>query len=333
MIKVALIGAGFIAGNHAAAWAKLPGTRLVAVCDSSSERAGKLAAEQGAEAYTDIDELFAKADFDLVDICAPTSVHARYAVMAAGRGKHVLCEKPMTLTAEDAEAMVAAARAGGVKLMIAQVLRFWPEYVEIKKRLDRGDLGEIQMVYANRLAQHPNWGEWFKDPAKSGGGLFDLHLHDLDILRHYFGPVDTASAVGWKNSAGCWNHVVSSLSFRNGVKAVAEGAFEMPEGYPFTMTMRIVGTKGALEFALSAGFNLEDLGGASSRLIHFSPGKAPELVEVAPGDGYFNEIEYFAGCVAGGREPSLMPAAESREVIGLVIALRKSMETGEIQRL
>jgi UDP-N-acetylglucosamine 3-dehydrogenase len=288
MTNVALFGAGFIAGNHAAAYARLNGTKLVAVLDSALDRAEKLASPHGAAAYTDAEALFAREKVDVVDICLPTFLHERYAVMAASKGKHVLCEKPFALTAQAADNMIGAAEKAGVRLMIAQVLRFWPEYVEIKKRLDRGDVGEIQMAYASRLAQHPTWSDWFKDPAKSGGGLFDLHLHDIDILRHYFGPVKSAYAVGYKSPTGCYNHVSSSLVFKNGARAVAEGAFQMSEGYPFTMTMRIVGTKGTLEFVLSAGFNLENVGGATTRLMYFTEGRQPELVQVEPGDGYFN---------------------------------------------
>jgi predicted dehydrogenase len=333
MIKVALFGAGFVAANHVAAYDKLPNAKLVAVVDAAPDRAEKLASAHGARSYTSAAELFAKEEFDLVDICLPTFLHEEHAVMAAKRGKHVLCEKPFALTAEAADNMIGVAKAAGVQIMIAQVLRFWPEYVEIKRRLDRGELGEIQMVYANRLAQHPNWSEWFKDPAKSGGGLFDLHLHDIDVLRWFFGPVKRAYAIGYKSPSGCYNHVTSSLSFKNGARAVAEGAFQMSEGYPFTMTMRVVGTKGSLEFAFSAGFNLEDIGGASSRLACFANGREPELVKVEPGDGYFNEIKYFVDCLDSGKEHQVIPVKESREVLDIAFALRRSMETGESQTL
>lgn len=333
MIKVALFGAGYVANNHAAAYDTLKNAKLVAVFDTAADRTEKMAAVHGARGYTSAETLFANEDVDMVDICLPTFLHEEYVVMAAKKGKHVLCEKPLALTAEAADNMIGAAKAAGVKLMVAQVVRFWPEYVEIKKRLDRGDLGEIQMVYANRLAQHPNWSEWFKDPAKSGGGLFDLHLHDIDVLRYYFGPVKTAYAVGYRTPAGCYNHVASSLVFRNGVKAVAEGAYQMSEGYPFTMTMRVVGTKGSLEFVLSAGFNLENLEAASARLIYFADGKKPELVKVEPGDGYCEEIKYFVGCIAAGKEPQVVTARESREVLDIIFALRRSMETGEVQHL
>jgi predicted dehydrogenase len=333
MINVALFGAGFVSGNHAAAYDKLPGTKLVAVLDADGERAEKLAGPRGARAYTEAETLFAKENVDLVDVCLPTFLHEKYVVMAAEKGKQVLCEKPFALTGEAADRMIAAAEKSKVRLMVAQVLRFWPEYVEIKRRLDRGDLGELQMVYANRLAQHPNWSEWFKDPEKSGGGLFDLHLHDIDVLRYFFGPVETVYALGYKTPGGCYNHVMSSLKFRNGARAVAEGAFQMSEGYPFTMTFRAVGTKGTLEFVLSAGFNLENLGGASSRLVLFENGRKPEIVEVDGTDAYFREIEYFTDCIARGLEHTVVPARESREVLDIAFALRESMETGEVRRL
>lgn len=333
MIKVALFGAGFVAKSHAAAYDSLPNAVLVAVFDADAGRAKLMAAEHGAREYVDAETLLAKEEVDMVDICLPTFLHEKFALLAILKGKHVLCEKPFALTMEAADTMIRKAKEAGVKLMVAQVIRFWPEYLEIGKRIACGNLGNIRMVYANRLAQHPNWGTWFDDPEKSGGGLFDLHLHDIDILRHWFGPVKTAYAVGDRTDAGCWDHVVSSLVFESGVKAVAEGAFRMSDGYPFTMTMRIVGTGGSIEFTYSAGFNLEKEGKASAKLVLYENGKPAEIVGVEAGDGYLNEIKYFIGCIEKGEEPLTVTAKESREVLGIILALRKSMETGEVQRL
>jgi len=295
--------------------------------------AEELALKYGARAYTDANAMFNNERIDMVDVCVPTYLHEQYVVMAAEYGADILCEKPFALTREAADHMIQAAKEAKKKLMVAQVLRFWPEYVEIKKHIDNDDLGDIQMVYANRLAQHPDWSDWFKDPNKSGGGLFDLHSHDIDILHYYFGPEKTVYSLAYRNNAGCFNHVSSSLVFQNGVKALAEGGFQMTEGYPFTMTMRVVGTKGTLEFLLSAGFNLENLGAASSRLVYFRNGHSPELLKVEQSDPYLNEIRYFTECVNERRDPDVVPPADSRKVLDVMLSIRDSIETGEVQHL
>ena len=122
-------------------------------------------------------------------------------------------------------------------------------------------------------------------PKNSGGGLFDLHLHDIDYLCYLFGKVKQVYAVGRKNSVGCWNHVATSLTFENGMEATAEGILEMPSGFPFTTELNVVGDKKAYCYHMGAGANLENIAAASRSTTVYGDGKA-ETLAIDPYDAY-----------------------------------------------
>jgi predicted dehydrogenase len=334
MVNVAIIGTGFIGNAHAAACRNSKTLNLTAICDVN-ETAGKKAAEEYSCAYyKDAEEMLKEEEIGIVDICLPTFLHEKFVLLAAKYKKNVICEKPITLSTESMDKMISATSEAGVLFMVAQVIRFWPEYVKIKKLYDQGKFGDIKMVYASRLAQHPNWTEWHKDPKNSGGGLFDLHLHDIDFLRYIFGEVENVYAVGWQSDTGCWNHVTTSLKFKNGVRAVAEGAFDMTENYPFTMSFRIVGESRTADYKLIAGLNLEDVGSSIREAMLFETGKEPKKIPVDTSvDAYQAELEYFAGCVENGNPAAEVPVSESRDVVRIILAIQKSLETGEVVSL
>ena len=334
MVKVGIIGTGFIGNAHAAACRNAKTMILGAICDVNEASGKKAAEENGCKYYRDAEEMLQKEDIDMVDICLPTFLHEQYVLLAAKYKKNVICEKPITLTLESMDRMISATREAGVLFMVAQVVRFWPEYVEIKKLYDEGKFGEIKMVYASRMAQHPNWTEWHKNPKNSGGGLFDLHLHDIDYLRYIFGEVKSVYAVGWQSETGCWNHVTTSLIFKNGVRAVAEGAFEMTEKHPFTMTFRLVGETRTADYKLIAGFNLEDVGNSKREAILYENGSDPMVIPAdATVDAYQAELEYFADCIEKEKPAEMVSIESSRDVVRIMLAIQKSLETGEVVKI
>lgn len=329
MQKIALIGAGFIGAAHATACANSKLLELAAICDVNEKIGKELADKHGCAFFSDAEKMLQEIDVDIVDICVPTSFHKQNILLAAKYKKHIVCEKPVTLTMEDMDEILDAVKAAGVKFMVAQVLRFWPEYVEIKEMYDNGDFGEVKMVYANRLAQHPNWTEWHKDPNISGGGLFDLHLHDIDVVIHFFGPVERVYAVGWKSPTGCFNHVVTTITFKNGVLAMIEGAADMTENYPFTMSFRIVGEAKTADYSMVAGFNLEDVASSTRNLFVFKKGNNPVKAKVDESvDAYQAELDYFADCVENNKPVKIITPEDSREVLRVMLAIKESIETG-----
>lgn len=327
MLKTALIGTGFIGTTHAAAYKNIEDAELVAIADVN-ETAGKEAAEKfGAKYYHDAEEILKNEEIDVVDICLPTFLHEQYVLMAAQYKKQILCEKPFALSLESARRMIDAVSRAGVKFMIAQVIRFWPEYVLIKEYFDQGKIGDLKMVYASRLAQHPNWTTWHRDPLKSGGALYDMHLHDIDYLCYLFGEVDTVFATGAQSETGCWNHVMSTLRFRNGNFATVEGAMDMTDNFPFTMTFRAVGSQGTLDYRFIAGFNLENVGGAIRNTVYYQNNEQPREIKLDLYDAYQKEIEYFLGCVRENRPVGVVSPEDSWYVLKVIEAIRISLET------
>ena len=139
MIGVAIFGGGFMGASHAANYAELGDrVRVRWVCSHPSERAAKVAESIGAELSSELDDALRDPQVDVVDICLPTSLHREVAERAFSAGKHVFLEKPIALTREDADAIVAAAERSGQIFMVGLVLRFWPEYVELARRIGVG---------------------------------------------------------------------------------------------------------------------------------------------------------------------------------------------------
>ena len=160
MIRVGLIGAGFMGTMHSSVYSFLPNVKVAAVCDLDREKAEKIAQQQGAKVYTDPDALLADSSLklDLVDICLPTFLHAEYACKAAASGLNVLCEKPFALDLQSVDKIISAVDEAKVKLMVGQCVRFWPEYQVLKQVATEGRFGEIQGAWFSRLSPLPTWG-------------------------------------------------------------------------------------------------------------------------------------------------------------------------------
>ena len=130
MLKVGLVGVGGISGAHIPAWDEMADAELVALCDIRPERMEKF---EDKHCYTDFDEMLANEEFDVIDICLPTYLHADFAVKAMEKGINVITEKPISLKEEDIDRVYKTAEKNNVKFMVAQVLRFWPEYELLKE--------------------------------------------------------------------------------------------------------------------------------------------------------------------------------------------------------
>ena len=312
--------------THVTAYKAMPNAKVTAVCDLSEKQGKYLDEFAGCDWYNDGESMLNTVDIDIVDICLPTFLHEQYVLLAAGHKKHVICEKPVTLSLESLDRMIAATKAAGVQFAVGQVVRFWPEYGRAKDMVEAGELGTIKYARASRLSEHPAWSEWYRRAENSGGGLFDLHLHDIDYLCYLFGKVKQVYAVGRKNSVGCWNHVATSLTFENGMEATAEGILEMPSGFPFTTELNVVGDKKAYCYHMGAGANLENIAAASRSTTVYGDGKA-ETLAIDPYDAYQKELEDFIGHIEAGTPITVITPADVRHVLSVIVAIRESLET------
>ena len=330
MLKVAVLGAGFMGGTHARAFAKLPDVQVVGVSSRSAAKAEALAAEVGAQPYTDWIALATSPPVDAVSVTLPTNLHKEAVIAALQAGKHVFVEKPMGLSVAECDAMIAASQASGRLLMVAHVLRFWPEYVALADFVQSGALGKPLSAVASRLAEPPGWAEWFKDPTASGGEVLDLHIHDLDTLNWLFGEPKSLMSIGQQSVHGGWDQALTLVDYGD-VKGFAEGNALMPRGYPFTMTLAVRCEQGTVEYTLRAGGEQVDSAAAGiNSLMVYKAGEAPRRLDFTAGDGYANEVAYFIQCITTGQTPAHGTAEQGRLAVKTALAARHSIETGQV---
>lgn len=327
MIRVGIIGAGFMGNTHAKAYTNINSSKLVAICDKKEATVRKLADEYKCEYYTDVDLMLKEKEIDVIDICLPTFLHEEYVYRSAQASKNIICEKPITLDLEKLDGMIKEVEKNKVQLFVGQVLRFWPEYVKAKEMYDNGELGQLKYVFAARLSEHPKWSEWYKRPENSGGGLLDLHLHDIDFMCWLLGDVQSVYATGQKNQSGSWNYVSSILHFKSGVSATIQGVMEMENGYPFTMDLKLVGSKKTYEYIMRAGQNLEDIN-SSSRNIYIYDNGVVENYKFSEVDAYQVELGHFIECLENEKASDIIDIYQARKVLATIEALKESLETG-----
>jgi predicted dehydrogenase len=326
MPTVAIVGAGFMGAAHAANYAALgERVRVKTVCGRSPERAAKVAETVGAMSDT-VEAVLADPEVDAVDICLPTPLHREIAEQAFAAGKHVFLEKPIALTAEDADAILAAAERSEKMLMVGLVLRFWPEYVELRRLVERGELGKPRAVFAQRLSPPADWADWLGDREQSGGTAVDLMIHDFDQMNDLLGEPRSVHA-----SEPEPGHVHAIVEY-DGASGIAEGSMAMPRSYPFSSVIRVLGERGAAEYAFSAA-PVEGEGniGASSstRGLRVYPLEGDMRVEnVESADPWGPEIEYFVSCLEAGRNPEQGTGEQARLALLVSLAANRSLESG-----
>lgn len=290
MLKVGLVGVGGISGAHIPAWEEMENAELVALCDIRPERMEKY---EEKRCYLDFDEMLEKEELDILDICLPTYLHADFAVKAMEKGINVITEKPISLKKEDVERVYSTAEKNNVKFMVAQVLRFWPEYELLKEIYDTNKYGKLLSGTMIRLGSYPKWSwdGWMMDEKRSGLVPFDLHIHDLDFMVYAFGM----PKVKYQYRSKLPDQDFISLSYDFGEFSINSEASWYSTCYPFTAEFRF-----QFEDALVSNEN-------GKMVIYLRDDEKIDLSQQAEGDtgdinlpksdAYANEIRYFADCV------------------------------------
>jgi predicted dehydrogenase len=335
MTRVALIGAGFIGRNHFNQYEKMTGrAKVVAICDTEENRrtgdwsnvGGNIADAKGTKRdlgdvrpVADWHEVIEAADVDMVDICVPTYLHAEMAIAGLQAGKHVLCEKPMALTVEDCDRMLAAAKNAPGKFMIAQCIRFWPECVCVKELVQTKPFGLLKALHLRRQAATPDYtlNNWALDPALAGGAILDLHVHDIDYAIHMLGKPKAVHAQAYRKPNGAVDRVHALWDYGPDLVVQLEGTWDLPPAFGFNMGITAVFETAAVVFDLNTG----------KPLTIMKPDGSTETPKLLPNDGYFREIEYFLQCIDRNETPTVSTPRESRDAVAIAMAEKKSAET------
>ncbi len=331
-LTVGIIGAGYIGTRHAACWSRLPGARIAAVADIDRAKAEALAAPAAAAVYESAEALLADASVQAVSICTPTDLHRPIAEAAARAGKHILCEKPMALTPDDCAAMTAAAEAAGVVFTVGHVVRFFPEFADAKRQVERGAVGNPAAVRTRRGGSFPRpESDWYADPKRSGGVILDLLVHDIDWLQWCFGPIKRVYARGLTDRGlERLDYALLTMRHENGVISHVEGTWADPAG--FATTFEIAGDGGLLTFdsrkarALSFAARAPQPEGAAPGVV------VPASPLAAEDEPFYRQIAAFADSVVNGAPLAVDPADACRAV-AVAAAARESLRTGEAVEL
>jgi len=179
-LNVAVIGAGAMGKNHARVYSSIEDVNLAAVCDSNEEIGKSIADNYKARYYSDYKDMLKKEKLDAASICVPTKFHNEVAVNVIRNGVNILVEKPIATTAGEAREIIGEAEEKNVKLMVGHIERFNPVVVELKKRIEKNELGKIYKVHCARLSQFPQ-------RIIDVGVIVDLAIHEIDILKYIIG--------------------------------------------------------------------------------------------------------------------------------------------------
>ncbi|HYK74304.1 MAG TPA: Gfo/Idh/MocA family oxidoreductase [Pseudoneobacillus sp.] len=324
MIKVAVLGAGTMGSVHADAYSKMKSVQLVGIVDVRRNVVEPLAERNETIAFSSFDEMLEKAKPDVIDICLPTYLHRDFVEKAAKAKKHIICEKPIARTLEQAREMIEITNREGVKLFIAQVLRFFPEFSKAKELVVNGAIGEVAMVRSMRGGIFPEaWEDWYANYEKCGTLIVDMIIHDFDFMRWCFGEVERVYAKSqWGRDLNRMDHALVSLRFKNGIIAHTEGTWAYPEG--FMVELEIAGKDGIIHF------NSDDIAPIKSSLRSSKAGIGGVAVPESPleKNPYQIELEHFIDCIINDKQP-IVTAEDAYKALEISLAALESVKTGQ----
>jgi myo-inositol 2-dehydrogenase/D-chiro-inositol 1-dehydrogenase len=245
-MRIGIAGTGTMGEVHAAAWRSV-GAELIGCTSAHLDQAEALASRYQIRVFADYTELL--NEVELVDICTPTPLHKPMVLQAAKAGKHVICEKPVALTPEDARTMIQACKEAGVRFFVGMVVRFFPQYRLAKEFVTSGQIGDLGVLRLKRVTYVPQKSpdNWYFDPTLSGGMVVDLMIHDFDYSRWLAGEVERVYARRNRSAAGRAQYVQAILRFRSGAIALVEGGWAYPPGI-FRTGLDLSGTGGLIEW-------------------------------------------------------------------------------------
>ncbi len=336
-VRVGIVGVG-IGSVHAHGYSKLPNVEIAALCDIDTGRAEALAGRYGVKSiYSDYEAMIAEAKLDAVSVCTPNALHAPVAIAALNAGCHVLCEKPLSVNAEEGGKIVEAARKSSAKFMIGMNNRFRGDTQVLRKYIDDGALGSIYYARCGWIRRNgiPGFGSWFTRKQMSGGGpLIDIGVHALDVTLYLMGNPKPVSVFGatyakfgpFGKGQGQWGAPVkggaydvedlacAQVRFENGASLVLEASWAQHCAGE-RLYSEVYGDKG--------GATLEPL-----RIYSEAHGSPVDISPSAPNiSGHEAEIAHFIECIVEDKKP-LATAEQALDVMKILDGIYRSAETG-----
>lgn len=321
MTTIAIIGAGGIARDHLAAYARMPDVRVSHVADLDAGRARGLAAQAGADWATDPAGIFACEEVDAVDICTSTESHAALTIAAAEHGKQVHVEKPAALSLAEFDAMAAAAARHGVGLMVGQTARFQPVHREVAAGIAEGLIGRPRLVHVLWYVGHAwpdGWRSWQLDVARSGGHPVHNGIHAIDLATWLLDarPV-RVFARGFRSFApamGTPDSFHVTVRFDNGSMALLEISYALRARGEHLRRILVVGEAGSLHHTTQD----------DPDLVSDAAKPVPQAIENA----LHRQLAHWVATLQGREEP-IVTLPQVRAALAAALAAQRSLKTGE----
>lgn len=337
-VKVAILGGGFITDIHMESYHRfVPDAIVTAVYTRKAEKAKAFADKYHIpEWYDDVDTLLKKADCDVIDICLPNYLHAEATLKAAAAGKHIIIEKPLSVTLEEADKMIAACKKAGVKLMYAEELCFAPKYERVRHMVKEGAIGEIYMLKQAEKHSGPH-SDWFYDVNLAGGGvLMDMGCHGIGWFRWMLNNSKAVSVYATMNTVlhkartkGEDNSVVI-IEFENGIIGVVENSWAKHGG--MDDRSEVHGTGGVVYADLFMGNSAVSYSkhgyGYAMEKADTTVGWSFTVFEEAFNQGYPHELQHFIDCVKNNKQP-VVTGEDGRAVLEIIYAAYASAGSGK----
>jgi UDP-N-acetylglucosamine 3-dehydrogenase len=248
-VGLAIIGAGLMGSQHARSAAACGAVELVGTHAYDRDQATALASQHGCEVFDSFEQVLGDDRVEAVLIATPTSTHDELAQLAMATGRHAFVEKPVTRSLEDALALRRTARHVDRVLGVGHVIRYFPEYRQIAAAIERGDVGTPAVATFGRRCQQPDWApdRWHTDMTRSGGVAVDMLIHDIDLVRWYFGePSEVYARVVGSDRHDGLDYALATLTVPDGPICHLHGSWAEPEG--FSQSAEVCGTGGMLSY-------------------------------------------------------------------------------------
>ncbi|QVL33272.1 Gfo/Idh/MocA family oxidoreductase [Telmatocola sphagniphila] len=338
MLRIGIVGLGFMGMIHYLAGRKVTGAQVTAVCSRDPKKLagdwtsirgnfgppGEQMDLSGIKKYANLEDLLSDPEIDLIDICNPTDQHPHTAIAALKAGKHVLVEKAIALTPEGADAMMAAAKVSGKMLMVAHVLPFFPDFDYARQLISSNKFGKLMAGHFRRIISRPDWSADIGDASKTGGPAVDLHVHDTHFIRLNFGMPKTVSSAGYVEKETV-QHLTTTYGYPGGSAITCTSGAVTMKGRPFVHGYELYFEKATIVYE----------SGAIPLTVYQEDGSIdhPNLPGGDPVDSFTAEITEAVNSVLSGKKSALLDGQLARDALVMCHKEIESVRTGKIVSL
>lgn len=342
MVRVGLVGIGFMGWIHWLAYQRANGIKVQAIAtrDAAKQQGdwtsikgnfgppGAQVDLSGVRVYSELEAMLADPDIDVIDICLPPHLHSSAALAAFQHGKHVFCEKPLAVSLQDCEQLVSAAKSAGKQLVVGHVLPYFPEFAAVRELVEKQTYGRPIGGYFKRVISDPLWLTDFYDPQRVGGPVIDLHVHDAHFIRMLFGMPSSVTAVGRMRGEVVESfHAVFRFSDPQITVAASSGVIGS-QGRPFTHGFELQMEKATAQFDLAAFADGQveimplKILDSDGKVVRPSFGPHDDI------QGFLGEIDELRRTVESGVPSRLLGGELARDAIAMGHAVTQSVKSG-----